>query len=81
MKYFLLLISLNSIWVQLLNRNQQDTAIVLIPVENFVSVTTQVAGIEVDEGAYPFGRAMGASDIPPVKVLYEEHSDIWINVS
>ncbi len=53
----------------------------LIPLENFVSVTTQVAGIEVDEGAYPFGRAMGASDIPPVKVLYEEHSDIWINVS
>ena len=52
----------------------------MIPLENFVSVTTQVAGIDVEEDAFALGRAVGASDIPPVRVLYEEHSDIWINV-
>ena len=45
-----------------------------------MSVTTQIAGVEVEEVAFALGRAIRANEVPPVRVLYEEHSDIWINV-
>ena len=57
-------------WAQLLNRNQQSTALVLIPLQSFIPVDSYTEMRESSEGAESL-----------IRVLYEEHSDLWINVS
>ncbi|CAG8588763.1 9933_t:CDS:2, partial [Cetraspora pellucida] len=59
-----------SVWVQLLDRLQQRTAIIKIPISNFMSLSEyQKSGGELDN--------LCASRI---EVVFEETSDIWINV-
>ncbi|XP_033105730.1 dipeptidyl peptidase 9-like [Anneissia japonica] len=55
-----------SIWAQLLSRNQQLTMLVLIPVHCFVPVHENEVVVD--------------SEKLPIQVLYEEYSEIWINV-
>ncbi|KAF9313836.1 dipeptidylpeptidase [Podila horticola] len=60
-----------SVWVQILDRRQQITAIVTIPLECFMSVAEQAESSEQVEDEL-------ASRI---RVIYEEQSDCWINVT
>ncbi|XP_071941641.1 dipeptidyl peptidase 9-like [Antedon mediterranea] len=55
-----------SVWVQLLSRNQQLTMLVLIPLHCFIPVNNMEATL--------------GSEKLPIQVLYEEYSEIWINV-
>ena len=57
-------------WAQLLNRNQQSTALILIPIQSFIPVDRYTEMRESGEGTESL-----------IRVLYEEHSDLWINVS
>ncbi|KAF9207856.1 dipeptidylpeptidase [Podila verticillata] len=60
-----------SVWVQILDRRQQVTAIVTIPLECFMSVTEQADSSEQVE-----------DDLASrMRVIYEERSDCWINVT
>ncbi|XP_054752150.2 dipeptidyl peptidase 9-like [Lytechinus pictus] len=56
------------VWAQLLSRNQQSTVLLLIPMDSFVPV-----------GQDKPMTSEGQVNKPVVRVLYEEHSDIWIN--
>lgn len=56
------------VWVQLLNRSQQSTALILIPFSSFVSED------------FFLKESLVTNSDPIVYVIYEEHSDIWINV-
>ena len=56
------------IWVQLLNRAQTHLQIVVISVKAFSSTATTVSGAPIEAVPLPY-------------VLWEENSDIWINVS
>ncbi|KAF9431612.1 dipeptidylpeptidase [Entomortierella beljakovae] len=60
-----------SVWVQILDRRQQITAIVLVPLDCFMSVTEQSESSDQTEDEI-------ASRI---RIIYEEQSDYWINVS
>ncbi|KAF9207468.1 dipeptidylpeptidase [Haplosporangium sp. Z 27] len=60
-----------SVWAQILDRRQQTTAIILIPLECFMSVTEQSESSDQKEDEL-------ASRI---RVIYEEQSDYWINVT
>ncbi|KAF9172826.1 dipeptidylpeptidase, partial [Mortierella sp. AD010] len=60
-----------SVWVQILDRRQQITAIVLIPLECFMSVAEQSESSDQKE-----------DDLASrIRVIYEEQSDYWINVT
>ncbi|KAF9114880.1 dipeptidylpeptidase [Mortierella sp. AM989] len=59
-----------SVWVQILDRRQQTTAIILIPLECFMSVAEQSESSDQMEDEL-------ASRI---RVIYEEQSDYWINI-
>ncbi|CAG8531800.1 16548_t:CDS:10, partial [Racocetra persica] len=59
-----------SVWVQLLDRPQRRTAIVKIPIANFMSLSEYQNGGELDNFC--------ASHI---EVVFEETSDIWINIT
>ncbi|XP_072173545.1 dipeptidyl peptidase 9-like [Diadema setosum] len=54
------------VWAQLLSRTQQSTVLVLIPLDSFIP-EQQLMDPEADPAK------------PVVHVLYEEHSDVWIN--
>ncbi|KAG0296152.1 dipeptidylpeptidase [Dissophora globulifera] len=60
-----------SVWVQILDRRQQITAILSIPLECFMSVAEQSESSEHAEDEL-------ASRI---RVIYEEQSDYWINIT
>ncbi|PKC13325.1 hypothetical protein RhiirA5_372331 [Rhizophagus irregularis] len=60
-----------SVWVQLLDRLQKRTAIVKIPICNFMSITE-------------YQQTCGQYDdlcVSRIEVVYEERSDVWINVT
>ncbi|XP_022085596.1 dipeptidyl peptidase 9-like [Acanthaster planci] len=59
----------NNMWAQLLNRNQQSTAVILIPLQSFLPVCSDAEMRESSDGSESL-----------IRVLYEEHSDLWINV-
>ncbi|KAG0372045.1 dipeptidylpeptidase [Mortierella sp. AD032] len=60
-----------SVWVQILDRRQQKTAILAIPLDCFMSVTEQAESSEQTEEEL-------ASRI---LIIFEERSDYWINVT
>ncbi|KAF9945065.1 dipeptidylpeptidase [Mortierella alpina] len=60
-----------SVWVQILDRRQQITAIITIPLDCFLSVAEQAESSDQREDEI-------ASRI---RVIYEEQSDYWINVT
>lgn len=62
-----------SMYAELLDRQQKRMSLVLIPVDFFVPVR-QFSDEDMEEDV--FGR-----NIPPLSVLYEESSEIWVNVS
>lgn len=62
-----------SVYAELLDRQQKRMSLVLIPVDFFVPVR-QFFDDDMEEDV--FGR-----NIPPLTVLYEESSEIWVNVS
>lgn len=62
-----------SVYAELLDRQQKRMSLVLIPVDFFVPVR-QFSDDDMEEDV--FGR-----NIPPLTVLYEESSEIWVNVS
>jgi hypothetical protein len=58
------------VWVQFLDRPQKRTAIVKIPICNFMSITE-------------YQQTCGQYDdlcISRIEVIFEERSDVWINV-
>ncbi|KAF9193287.1 dipeptidylpeptidase [Haplosporangium sp. Z 767] len=60
-----------SVWVQILDRRQQITAIVMIPLACFMSVAEQAESTDKTE-----------EDLASlIRVIYEEQSDYWINVT
>ncbi|KAG9326037.1 hypothetical protein KVV02_000748 [Mortierella alpina] len=60
-----------SVWVQILDRRQQITAIITIPLDCFMSVAEQAESSDQKE-----------DDIASrIRVIYEEQSDYWINVT
>ncbi|KAG0201366.1 dipeptidylpeptidase [Mortierella sp. GBA30] len=59
----------DSVWVQILDRRQQVTAIVTVPLDCFMSVAEQAESTDQIEDEL-------ASRI---RVIYEEQSDYWIN--
>ncbi|KAF9274516.1 dipeptidylpeptidase, partial [Mortierella alpina] len=60
-----------SVWVQILDRRQQITAIITIPLDCFMSVAEQAESSDLKE-----------DDIASrIRVIYEEQSDYWINVT
>ncbi|KAF9147433.1 dipeptidylpeptidase [Linnemannia schmuckeri] len=60
-----------SVWVQILDRRQQNTAILAIPLDCFMSVAEQAESTEQTEDEL-------ASRI---RIIFEERSDYWINVT
>ena len=61
---------IKSVWVQLLDRSQKRTAIVKIPIWNFMSITE-------------YQQTCGQYDdlyISRIEVIFEDRSDVWINV-
>ncbi|KAF9422534.1 dipeptidylpeptidase [Podila epigama] len=60
-----------SVWAQLLDRRQQITAIVVIPLDCFMSVAEQAESSDQMEDE--LARR--------IRVVYEEQSDSWINVT
>lgn len=60
-------------YAELLDRQQKRMSLVLLPVDFFVLVR-QFSDEDMEEDV--FGR-----NIPPLSVLYEESSEIWVNVS
>lgn len=62
-----------SMYAELLDRQQKRMSLVLIPVDFFVPIR-QFSDEDMEEDV--FGR-----NIPPLSVLYEESSEIWVNVS
>ncbi|KAF9935889.1 dipeptidylpeptidase [Modicella reniformis] len=60
-----------SVWVQIVDRRQQITAIVAVPLECFMSVAEQSGSTEQME------RDLASR----IRVVYEEQSDYWINVT
>uniref|UniRef100_K1RE36 Dipeptidyl peptidase 8 n=2 Tax=Magallana gigas TaxID=29159 RepID=K1RE36_MAGGI len=59
------------VYAELLDRQQKRMSLVLIPVDFFVPVR-QFSDDDMEEDV--FGR-----NIPPLTVLYEESSEIWVN--
>ncbi|CAO3571878.1 unnamed protein product [Mortierella alpina] len=60
-----------SVWVQILDRRQQITAIITIPLNCFMSVAEQAESSDQAE-----------DDLASrIRVIYEEQSDYWINVT
>ncbi|RIA87685.1 hypothetical protein C1645_776774 [Glomus cerebriforme] len=60
-----------SVWVQFLDRPQKRTAIVKIPICNFMSITE-------------YQQTCGQYDdlcISRIEVVFEERSDVWINIA
>ncbi|KAG0257585.1 dipeptidylpeptidase [Mortierella polycephala] len=60
-----------SVWVQILDRRQQTTAIVMIPLACFMSVAEQAESTDKTE----------ENLASMIRVIYEEQSDYWINVT
>jgi len=63
-------LQIKSVWVQFLDRPQKRTAIIKIPICNFMSMTE-------------YQHSCGQYDdlcISRIEVLFEERSDVWINV-
>ncbi|CAG8780876.1 5274_t:CDS:2, partial [Acaulospora morrowiae] len=60
-----------SVWVQFLDRPQRRTAIVKIPISNFMSSSEyEESGGELDDLC-----------ISRIEIIFEETSDVWINVT
>ena len=59
-----------SVYVQTLNRKQNRLTLALIPVECFVVMSDDVEMPSLEEKKFP-----------PLHVIYEDFSDIWVNVS
>ena len=59
-----------SVYVQTLNRKQNRLTLALIPVECFVVMSEDVEMPSLEEKKFP-----------PLHVIYEDISDIWVNVS
>ena len=57
-------------YVQTLNRKQNRLTLALIPVECFVVMSDDVEMPSLEEKKFP-----------PLHVIYEDISDIWVNVS
>lgn len=73
------------VWTQLLDRKQQRTAIIYIPLSKFDVVVSERTSnpttgncsetdVEMRDPSHPVSQQNG------LKILYEETSDIWINV-
>ncbi|KAF9279227.1 dipeptidylpeptidase [Linnemannia elongata] len=60
-----------SVWVQILDRRQQNTAILAIPLDCFMSVAEQAESTEQAE----------AELASRIRIIFEERSDYWINVT
>ncbi|XP_047119036.1 dipeptidyl peptidase 9 [Schistocerca piceifrons] len=59
------------VWAQLLDRRQQRLELVLLSVDNFLEPPPNVYSIDKPP----------AAPSPAVRVIYTQHSDIWINVN
>jgi hypothetical protein len=69
--YFILfIIFFFSVYAQLMSRSQQRLCMLLIPLECFVAVAEEGDMSSFDRTKYP-----------PIHCIYEELSDVWINVS
>lgn len=65
-----------SVYVQLLDRAQQKLQLVLIPVECFCSSNSlQDLVMEMEDVPAAY------LSLPPIQVIYEDTSAIWVNVS
>ncbi|KAF9929115.1 dipeptidylpeptidase [Linnemannia zychae] len=60
-----------SVWVQILDRRQQNTAILAIPLDCFMSVAEQAESSEQTEDELACR----------IRIIFEERSDYWINVT
>ncbi|KAF9907673.1 dipeptidylpeptidase [Linnemannia zychae] len=60
-----------SVWVQILDRRQQNTAILAIPLDCFMSVAEQAESSEQAEEELS----------SRIRIIFEERSDYWINVT
>ncbi|KAG0314709.1 dipeptidylpeptidase, partial [Linnemannia gamsii] len=61
----------DSVWVQILDRRQQNTAILAIPLDCFMSVAEQAESTEEAE------KELASR----IRIIFEERSDYWINVT
>ncbi|KAK6184810.1 hypothetical protein SNE40_007192 [Patella caerulea] len=59
--------SCNFVHAQLLDRQQQRLSLILIPLQHFTPVLSDAE------------MSNGTSNLPPIQILYNETSDIWIN--
>ena len=60
-----------SVYVQTLNRKQSHLTLALIPVECFIVIASEDEEMPSVEGR----------KFPPIHVIYEDTSDVWVNVS
>ncbi|KAG0244096.1 dipeptidylpeptidase [Mortierella sp. GBA43] len=60
-----------SVWVQILDRQQQTTAIVIVPLECFMSAAEQSDSTDQKENEL----------VSRIRIVYEEQSDYWINIT
>ena len=67
----MLVFFISSAYVQTLNRKQNQLTLAIIPVECFVVMATDDEEMPSIEGR----------KYPPIHVIYEDTSDIWVNVS
>ena len=63
-----------SVYVQMVDRKQSRLCLALVPVDCFVPVTSDP---EMELSYYQECN----TTYPPIQVIYEDTSDIWINVS
>ena len=56
-----------------MNRSQMRLSVILIPLECFIPVATDT-DVEMPEYDY-------STSYPSLQVIYEDYSDVWVNVS
>lgn len=60
------------VYAQLMNRSQMRLSLILIPMECFIPVAMDT-DVEMSEYEY-------STNYPPLQVIYEDFSEIWVNV-
>lgn len=77
----------HSVYAELLDRPQKRLSVVLIPFDFFVPIrnshptSSSSSSYEEEEEAMEEEEDFFKKTSPPLSVIYEESSDIWVNVS